>query len=144
MQLNKKKIFKCVMSLPAMAQTSDDLKTFNNEVASRFSSYFSATALSSSGVLQLTATDRYSALTLIEKKEIMRSGAQLISYELSAGLALLTIVVLSGTMQFSQLIENQRFCWNVFNGHISSIIAFVIYLISGHEWSGYGNPMDIG
>jgi len=59
------------MSLPAMAQTSDDLKTFNNEVASRFSSYFSATALSSSGVLQLTATDRYSALTLIEKKEIM-------------------------------------------------------------------------
>ncbi|MCK7460754.1 MAG: NADH-quinone oxidoreductase subunit H [Sphingobacterium sp.] len=31
----------------------------------------------------------------------MRSGAQIVSYELSVGLSLLTIVILAGTMQFS-------------------------------------------
>ena len=72
----------------------------------------------------------------------MRSGAQFISYELSAGLALMTIVVLSGTMQFSEMIENQRYCWNLFNGHISAVIAFIIYLISGHAETNRG-PFDL-
>lgn len=72
----------------------------------------------------------------------MRSGAQFISYELSAGFALMTIVVLSGTMQFSEMIENQRYVWNLFNGHIASIIAFVIYLISGHAETNRG-PFDL-
>lgn len=72
----------------------------------------------------------------------MRSGAQFISYELSAGLALLTIVVLTGTMQFSEIIEGQRYCWNLFNGHIASIIAFIIYLIAGHAETNRG-PFDL-
>lgn len=72
----------------------------------------------------------------------MRSGAQFVSYELSAGFALMTIVVLAGTMQFSEMIEGQRYCWNIFNGHISSIIAFVIYLISGHAETNRG-PFDL-
>lgn len=72
----------------------------------------------------------------------MRSGAQFISYELSAGLALMTIVVLSGTMSLSQMIENQRYCWNLFNGHIVSVVAFVIYLISGHAETNRG-PFDL-
>lgn len=72
----------------------------------------------------------------------MRSGAQFVSYELSAGFALMTIVVLAGTMQFSEIIEGQRYCWNIFNGHISSIIAFVIYLISGHAETNRG-PFDL-
>lgn len=72
----------------------------------------------------------------------MRSGAQFMSYELSAGFALMTIVVLSGTMQFSELIEGQRYCWNLFNGHIASSIAFIIYLISGHAETNRG-PFDM-
>ena len=72
----------------------------------------------------------------------MRSGAQFVSYELSAGFALMTIVVLAGTMQFSTMIEGQRYCWNLFNGHISSMIAFVIYLISGHAETNRG-PFDL-
>ncbi|HCO66639.1 MAG TPA: NADH-quinone oxidoreductase subunit H, partial [Dysgonomonas sp.] len=59
----------------------------------------------------------------------MRSGAQFISYELSAGFALMTMVVLSGTMQFSTMIESQAYCWNIFKGHIPAVIAFIIYLI---------------
>ncbi len=72
----------------------------------------------------------------------MRSGAQFVSYELSAGFALMTIVVLSGTMQFSEMIEKQQYCWNIFNGHISSMVAFVIYLISGHAETNRG-PFDL-
>ena len=72
----------------------------------------------------------------------MRSGAQFVSYELSAGFALMTMVILSGTMQFSEMIETQTYCWNIFNGHISSLVAFVIYLISGHAETNRG-PFDL-
>ena len=37
----------------------------------------------------------------------MRSGAQMISYELSIGLSILTIVVLTDTMQFSEIVMRQ-------------------------------------
>ena len=60
----------------------------------------------------------------------MRSGAQLISYELSAGLSLMTIVVLSGTMQLSDIVANQADTWYLFQGHIPAVIAFIIYLIA--------------
>ncbi|MDR1884100.1 MAG: NADH-quinone oxidoreductase subunit NuoH [Prevotella sp.] len=72
----------------------------------------------------------------------MRSGAQFISYELSAGFALMTMVVLSGTMSFSQMIEGQACCWNIFNGHIPALVAFIIYLISGHAETNRG-PFDL-
>lgn len=72
----------------------------------------------------------------------MRSGAQFVSYELSAGFALMTMVVLSGTMQLSAMVESQTYCWNIFNGHISSLVAFVIYLISGHAETNRG-PFDL-
>lgn len=72
----------------------------------------------------------------------MRSGAQFISYELSAGFALMTAVVLSGTMQLSEIVESQRYAWNVFNGHIPAMIAFIIYLISGHAETNRG-PFDL-
>lgn len=74
----------------------------------------------------------------------MRSGAQFISYELSAGLALLTVVVLSGSMQLSTIVESQKYFtqWNLINGHIPAIIAFVIYLISGHAETNRG-PFDL-
>lgn len=72
----------------------------------------------------------------------MRSGAQFISYELSAAFALMTIVVMTGTMQLSEIVENQRYAWNIFNGHIPAMIAFVIYLISGHAETNRG-PFDL-
>ncbi|MEA4841064.1 MAG: NADH-quinone oxidoreductase subunit NuoH [Bacteroidales bacterium] len=72
----------------------------------------------------------------------MRSGAQLISYELSAGLALMTIVVLSGSMQLSTMIEGQKDCWYLFQGHIPAVIAFFIYLIAGHAETNRG-PFDL-
>ncbi|MDR1091010.1 MAG: NADH-quinone oxidoreductase subunit NuoH [Prevotella sp.] len=74
----------------------------------------------------------------------MRSGAQFISYELSAGFALMTVVVLSGTMSFSKIIEGQAYIhqWNIIAGHVPAIIAFIIYLISGHAETNRG-PFDL-
>jgi NADH-quinone oxidoreductase subunit H len=74
----------------------------------------------------------------------MRSGAQFISYELSAGFALMTVVVLSGTMSFSQIIQGQTYIhqWNIVAGHVPAIIAFIIYLISGHAETNRG-PFDL-
>lgn len=72
----------------------------------------------------------------------MRCGAQLVSYELSAGLSLLTIVVLSGTMQISQIVEIQADGWFIFKGHIPAFVAFIIYLIAGHAETNRG-PFDL-
>lgn len=72
----------------------------------------------------------------------MRSGAQFISYEMSSSLSLMTIVVLSGTMSFSGIIESQAYNWNIVNGHIPALIAFVIFLISGHAETNRG-PFDL-
>ena len=54
----------------------------------------------------------------------MRSGAQIVSYELSVGMSILTMVVLTGTMQISQIVAGQADGWFIFKGHIPAIIAF--------------------
>ena len=60
----------------------------------------------------------------------MRSGAQIVSYELSAGLAILTIVVLCGSVRVSDIIYSQADGWWLFKGHIPALIAFVIFIIA--------------
>ncbi|MBH2003331.1 MAG: NADH-quinone oxidoreductase subunit NuoH [Sphingobacteriia bacterium] len=60
----------------------------------------------------------------------MRSGAQIVSYELSAGLAILSIVVLTGSLQISEIVQSQANGWWLFKGHIPAIIAFVIFMIA--------------
>lgn len=60
----------------------------------------------------------------------MRSGAQIVSYELSAGLSIIAIVILTGSLQLSTIIESQQNGWWIFKGHIPAIIAFVIFLIA--------------
>ena len=60
----------------------------------------------------------------------MRSGAQIVSYELSAGLSIISIVVLSGSLQVSEIIASQQNGWWLFKGHIPAIISFVIFIIA--------------
>jgi NADH-quinone oxidoreductase subunit H len=72
----------------------------------------------------------------------MRSGAQIVSYELSVGLALVTIVILAGSMQLSVIVEAQRDGWFIFKGHIPAIIAFVVYVIAGTAETNRG-PFDL-
>ena len=72
----------------------------------------------------------------------MRSGAQMISYELSVSLSILTIVVLTDTMQLSEIVERQADGWFIFKGHIPALIAFIIYLIAGNAEVNRG-PFDL-
>lgn len=72
----------------------------------------------------------------------MRSGAQMISYELSIGLSILTIIVFTDTMQLSEIVLNQADGWFIFKGHIPAFIAFVIYLIAGTAETNRG-PFDL-
>jgi len=72
----------------------------------------------------------------------MRSGAQIISYELSVGLSILTMVVFMGSMQFSEIVEGQYTGWNIFRAHVPAFIAFIIYLIAGNAETNRG-PFDL-
>lgn len=62
----------------------------------------------------------------------MRSGLQTISYELSVGLSILTMVLLTGSLQLSEIVEAQRTGgWLILQGHIPSVIAFMIFMVAG-------------
>ena len=61
----------------------------------------------------------------------MRTGIQMISYELSVGMAIVTMVVLAGTLQISQIVEVQKSGWLIFQGHIPALIAFMVFMIAG-------------
>lgn len=72
----------------------------------------------------------------------MRAGAQMISYEISIGLSILTIVALSGSMSVSGIVEAQYDGWFLFKGHIPALIAFIIYLVAGSAEINRG-PFDM-
>ena len=60
----------------------------------------------------------------------MRSGAQIVSYELSAGLSILSIVVLTGSLNLIRYYSFSGDGWWIFKGHIPAIISFVIFIIA--------------
>lgn len=60
----------------------------------------------------------------------MRSGAQIVSYELSVGLSLISIVILTGSLRMSDIVMSQENGWWIFKGHIPILISFVIFLIA--------------
>lgn len=92
------------------------------------------------GVLYITAVSSISVIGILmagwssnNKYSLlgaMRSGAQIVSYELSAGLAILSIVVLTGSLKISDIIASQQTGWWIFKGHIPALISFVIFIIA--------------
>jgi NADH-quinone oxidoreductase subunit H len=87
------------------------------------------TAISSMGVIGIlmagwSSNNKYALLGA------MRSGAQIVSYELSAGLSIVTIVALAGTLNTGGIIESQANGWWVLKGHLPAIFAFIIYIIA--------------
>ena len=102
---------------------------------------FFMTAASSIGVLGIllagwSSNNKYTMIGAL------RSGAQMISYELSIGLSILIVVVLAGTMSITGLVQAQADGWFLFKGHIPALIAFVIYLIAATAETNRG-PFDL-
>jgi NADH-quinone oxidoreductase subunit H len=60
----------------------------------------------------------------------MRAGAQIISYELSAVLALLSMVLFVGSLDFTDIIESQRAGWWIWRAPVVGVLGFVIYTIA--------------
>ncbi len=98
-------------------------------------------AVSSIGVLGilLAGWSSNNKFTLIGS---LRSGAQMVSYELSIGLSVITMVCLAGTMSVEGIVAEQQNLWFIFKGHIPAIIAFVIYMIAGTAETNRG-PFDL-
>jgi len=72
----------------------------------------------------------------------MRSGAQIVSYELSVGLSLLTIVIFAGSMQLSEVIQSQADGWWIWKGHIPAVVAFLVFMIASTAETNRG-PFDL-
>ncbi|HOW66804.1 MAG TPA: NADH-quinone oxidoreductase subunit NuoH [Candidatus Paceibacterota bacterium] len=60
----------------------------------------------------------------------MRAGAQIISYELSAALAILGAVIFAGSLDFNEIVESQRAGWWIWRAPVVGFLAFVIYTIA--------------
>jgi NADH-quinone oxidoreductase subunit H len=54
----------------------------------------------------------------------LRSSAQMISYEVSLGLAVMGVLMISGTLGLREIVEHQRGLWNVF----AQPVGFMVYL----------------
>ena len=104
---------------------------------------FLLTAISSIGVVGIFlagwgSNNKYSVVSA------MRGAVQMISYEMSLCLCLITAVILTGTMQVSGIVEYQTGPWNwlIFKGHIPALIAFFVFLIAGNAEANRG-PFDM-
>ena len=104
---------------------------------------FLLTAISSIGVIGIflagwSSNNKYSVVSA------MRAAVQMISYEMSLCLCLITAVVLTGTMQVSGIVDFQTGPWNwlIVKGHIPAIIAFFVFLIAGNAEANRG-PFDM-
>jgi len=104
---------------------------------------FLLTAISSIGVVGIFlagwgSNNKYSVVSA------MRGAVQMISYEMSLCLCLITAVILTGTMQVSGIVEAQSgpWGWLIVQGHIPALIAFVVFLIAGNAEANRG-PFDM-
>ena len=60
----------------------------------------------------------------------MRAAAQIISYELSATLALLAMVLFAGTLSLAGIVESQAAGWWIWRAPGVGLVAFIIYVIA--------------
>ena len=104
---------------------------------------FLVTAISSIGVVGIflagwSSNNKYSVVSS------MRAAVQMISYEMSLCLCIITAVILTGTMQISGIVDAQTgpWKWLICQGHIPALIAFLVFLVAGNAEANRG-PFDM-
>ena len=104
---------------------------------------FLLTAISSIGVLGIFlagwgSNNKYSVVSA------MRGAVQMISYEMSLCLCLICVVIMTGSMQLSEIVTAQTgpWKWLIIQGHIPAILAFLAFLVAGNAEANRG-PFDL-
>ena len=112
------------MLLMAPIAFAKDFQLWNLNIGVLYVSAISSISVISILMAGWASNNKYSLLGA------MRSGAQIVSYELSAGLSILSVVVLTGTLNLSEIIQSQQNGWWIFKGHFPVFISFIIFLIA--------------
>ena len=112
------------MLLMAPIAFAKDFQLWNINIGVLYISAVSSVSVISILMAGWASNNKYSLLGA------MRSGAQIVSYELSAGLSVLAIVVFTGSLSLPDIIASQQNGWWIFKGHIPAVIAFVIFIIA--------------
>lgn len=112
------------MLLMAPIAFAKDFQFWNLNIGVLYVSAVSSVSVISVLIAGWASNNKYSLMGA------MRSGAQIVSYELSAGLSILSIVVLTGSLNINEIIQSQSNGWWIFKGHIPVIISFVIFMIA--------------
>ena len=104
---------------------------------------FLLTAISSIGVLGIFlagwgSNNKYSVVSA------MRGAVQMISYEMSLCLCLICVVIMTGSMQLSEIVTAQSgpWKWLIIQGHVPAILAFLAFLVAGNAEANRG-PFDL-
>lgn len=73
----------------------------------------------------------------------LRSGAQMVSYEISISLCVITMVCFAGSMSVTDIVNEQAYGrWFILTGHVPAIIAFLVYIVAGTAETNRG-PFDL-
>lgn len=112
------------MLLLAPIAFAKDFQMWDLNIGVLYVSAISSVAVISILMAGWSSNNKYSLLGA------MRSGAQIVSYELSAGLSILAIIVLVGSLKMTDIVASQETGWWLFKGHIPALIAFVIFIIA--------------
>ncbi|MFQ6098413.1 MAG: NADH-quinone oxidoreductase subunit NuoH [Armatimonadota bacterium] len=72
----------------------------------------------------------------------IRSAAQMVSYEIPMGLAIITIILPTGSMRMSDIIAAQAEHWNLWRFNVVGVLAFLLYLTAAIAETNRG-PFDI-
>lgn len=93
------------------------------------------------GVLYITAVSGLAVLSILmagwgsaNKYSLLgglRSAAQIVSYELSPALVILSLVLFSGTLSVQGIVAQQGANWNLWAMGPMGLIGFLIYIIAG-------------
>ena len=59
----------------------------------------------------------------------LRSASQVISYEIPMGLAIISVLMMTGSLSLVDITKGQAHLWNI----VYQPVAFIIYMISGHR-----------
>ena len=112
------------MLLMAPIAFAKDFQMWNLNIGVLYISAISSVSVISILIAGWSSNNKYSLMGA------MRSGAQIVSYELSAGFSILAIVVLTGSLNLNIIVQSQANGWWIFKGHIPVIVSFIIFIIA--------------